>query len=159
MKNNQITNKADIYSDGAVIYNILTHHSLWPQEQNLEEAQKLNLIGDVSHVPEFIRYHSPFACELLIDFAVWLLNKNPRYRPSPREALSHPWIKVDEFMFNAGKAGSLVERWKFWRARSKWWTKRDQRRRDLNLIKQVNSGPAIFNIIRKTVNNSIVQVK
>lgn len=80
--------KSDIFSVGSILFNILTLKNLFCGK-NYKAVMIKNQICDLEHLPYQLRKVSAEAQDL----AAKLLNKDPHLRPTPVEALSHPWFQ------------------------------------------------------------------
>jgi|LauGreDrversion4_2_1035121.scaffolds.fasta_scaffold111491_1 calcium/calmodulin-dependent protein kinase I len=79
--------KADLFSVGSVLYNLLTGRFLFMGETP-DLCLKLNAECDISFIKPFIAHIS----ELGRDLLMWLLEADPEDRPSAKEALKHDWF-------------------------------------------------------------------
>jgi serine/threonine protein kinase len=55
---------------------------------------QLNKVGEFSHVVNYLDTFTNCSTDLL-DLQMSLLEPNPKYRPTARQALSHPWFLED----------------------------------------------------------------
>ncbi|CDW76825.1 serine threonine protein kinase [Stylonychia lemnae] len=83
--------KADIFSVGSLMYNLVSGRYLFSQssKQNILLANKL---CDITHVPNAIRKLSKQGQDLLMK----LLESNPAVRLNAQQALNHPWFSLDK---------------------------------------------------------------
>jgi serine/threonine protein kinase len=90
-------NKADIFSLGVLLFNL--GFNLYPYDlkitdkKNFEEIYRKICINEL-RIPELTKHSAMFR-----DFLRGLLDKNIETRFSVEEALSHPWIKASNFIF------------------------------------------------------------
>eukprot|EP00347_Sterkiella_histriomuscorum_P001558 403371572 len=90
LKNSEYDLKADIFSLGSIMYNLLTGRYLFEPQQT-SDYMIMNKICNLDHLPEQLKNISPLAKDLLYK----LLKKKPEKRISVREALLHPWFQSD----------------------------------------------------------------
>lgn len=83
--------KADMFSFGSLMFNLLTGRFLFKGADKYE-LLAANKTCDLSRVPEYLTEYSP-TC---IDLVMLLLSPNPRVRPSAHDALQHAWFKQDK---------------------------------------------------------------
>ncbi|CDW87583.1 serine threonine protein kinase [Stylonychia lemnae] len=83
--------KADIFSLGSVMFNLVSGQYLFPhnQQYNLLLANKE---CDIRHVPSQIKQISAEGQDLLMK----LIEPNPAKRLDAKQALNHPWFKKDK---------------------------------------------------------------
>lgn len=83
--------KADIFSLGALFFNLLTGRYLFSGE-NMEQTLRRNVRCDLSGVAKYLTHTSKNCKDLLI----CMLNSNPDQRPTASEALAHPWFNNEK---------------------------------------------------------------
>ena len=81
--------KCDIWSSGVILYIMMSRNLPFPSE-NDEVAEKAICAGKFSFPPDLFRNISQ-DCK---NFITKLMTKNPCARPSAREALEDPWLKI-----------------------------------------------------------------
>jgi serine/threonine protein kinase len=86
------TCKADIFSVGSILFNILTMKNLF-HAKNYQGVMNKNLECNLSHIDYPLRKCSAEAKDLV----KLLLIKDPSKRPTPMEALSHRWFSDELF--------------------------------------------------------------
>ena len=84
--------KADIFSLGSVFYNLLTSSYLFTGDSK-DELLELNRECDNE---EAIENLTPIVSSKCLDLIICMLQKDPAYRPSPREALQFEWFQCDK---------------------------------------------------------------
>ncbi len=83
--------KADMFSLGSVFFNLLTGCFLF-SGGNAELLLQSNMICDLSMIKSYLQ-HTSHHCK---DLVTWMLEVDPEERPTPKEALKHPWFKCDK---------------------------------------------------------------
>jgi serine/threonine protein kinase len=82
MRDDGYSYKADVFSLGALFFNLLTGRYLFSGE-NMEQTLRRNVRCDISGISKYISNMSKNCKDLLI----WMLNPDPDQRPTAREAL------------------------------------------------------------------------
>lgn len=83
--------KADMFSLGAIFFNLVTGRFLFFGETP-EKLLRANVICDLSHIKKYLNDVTHHCRDLI----KWMLEVNPEERPTPKQALKHPWFKCDK---------------------------------------------------------------
>ncbi len=83
--------KADMFSLGVVLFNLLTGCFLF-SGATPEALLQANIYCDLSFIRKYLQ-HTSHHCK---DLVLWMLEKDPEDRPTPKEALKHQWFKCDK---------------------------------------------------------------
>ncbi|CDW73554.1 UNKNOWN [Stylonychia lemnae] len=88
--------KVDIFSLGSIMYNLVTGRYLFQSSDN-DNILFLNKLCHLGHVDKQITSLSSDGRDLLLK----LLEKNPLFRPTAKQALQHPWFQGDRDALDA----------------------------------------------------------
>jgi len=83
--------KADLFSLGALFFNLLTGRYLFSGE-NMEQTLRRNVRCDISGIAKYLTHTSKNCKDLLTR----MLRPNPDLRPTESEALAHPWFNNEK---------------------------------------------------------------
>lgn len=100
--------KSDVFSVGAVIFNMVTGKNVFPGKHDSTYIEK-NRVCDVSHVPIYldkVAGCSPNLCDLVYS----MLDPDYYYRPTARDALLHPWYAQDAKVQRVIQRGLRINR-------------------------------------------------
>jgi len=80
-----------MFSLGSVFFNLLTGFFLF-SGHTPELLLLSNISCDLSMIKKYLQ-HTTHHCK---DLVTWMLEVDPDDRPTPKEALKHPWFKGDK---------------------------------------------------------------
>jgi serine/threonine protein kinase len=80
-----------MFSLGSVFFSLLTGCFLFSGKNN-EELLHANVLCNLSQIKTYLQ-HTSHHCK---DLVTWMLERDPEERPTPKEALKHPWFKCDK---------------------------------------------------------------
>jgi len=87
------TYKADMFSLGGIFFNLITGRYLFSGKDNTELLQR-NLECETHTIKQFLANNSPHCRDLIY----WMIEVDPEDRPTPKEALKHPWFTQDKLI-------------------------------------------------------------
>jgi serine/threonine protein kinase len=76
-----------MFSLGAVFFNLISGRYLF-SGKDLQELLKRNIECETSTIKQFLMSNSPQCRDLMM----WMIEADPMDRPSPKQALKHPWF-------------------------------------------------------------------
>lgn len=85
------THKSDVFSVGSILYSMLTLRNLFTGRDD-REMMLANKECNLEFLETRLHKHS----KNLIDFLKLILSKDPKTRPTARQALKHPWFKREQ---------------------------------------------------------------
>ncbi|TNV86993.1 hypothetical protein FGO68_gene9028 [Halteria grandinella] len=92
IKGRSCSSRSDVFSAGAILYNMLSMKNLFAGNGQ-EQILQLNLDCKVeTTISNNLSLYSPLARNLVKK----LLARDPQFRPTAREALSHPWFEAEK---------------------------------------------------------------
>ena len=83
--------RADMFSLGAVFFNLISGRYLF-SGKDLQELLKRNIECETSTIKQFLMSNSPQCRDLMM----WMIEADPMDRPTPKQALKHPWFTQDK---------------------------------------------------------------
>ncbi|CDW74929.1 serine threonine protein kinase [Stylonychia lemnae] len=96
LEGDKYDHKVDIFSLGSIMYNLITGRYLFECSES-ENVLFLNKLCHLGHIDRHISSLSHDGRDLLLK----LLEKNPLYRPTAKQALQHRWFQADREALDA----------------------------------------------------------